>query len=101
MFVVIILVPFLIAATAVVARARGARGVLAVAGVGLALAAAFVLFAYLKAPTDRPPFGCSDCGRVGGHYWDPAAVFVVLIFSLGSWLVGTGAGAAVRRFTRR
>lgn len=82
-------------------RARGARGILAVAGVGLALAAAFIVFAWLKAPADRSPFGCSDCGRFGRRYWDPAAVFVVVIFGFVSWMAGTGAGAAVRQLIRR
>jgi hypothetical protein len=100
-FVLIVLVPLLVGASTAFVVNGGRRGALLVVSLGFLLAAAFVLAAYLRAPTDHAPSGCADCGRFGGRWWDPAAVFVVALFGVGGWLAGTLAGAAARRLLRR
>ena len=98
--VLVFAAPFALAlACGVVLRASGRRAVILVP-VGFVLAVAVVAAAYLVAPTDGPPHGCSDCGRYWGRWWEPATAVIAAVYGLAAWLAGAGTGAAVSRLRR-
>lgn len=74
---------------------RGAQ--VALGGVGLALAVALFVAAYLRAPSGGPPEGCSDCGEYLGRWWEPWVVVTLLLANLVGWLAGMFAGTMVRQ----
>ena len=90
-FALILAVP-LVVATVV---ARTVRRTRAVAVLGLAVAAGFILWAYLDAPTTAQ--GCSDCRELLGRWWQPNVAGFLALCGYVAWLAGTGLGARRRR----
>jgi hypothetical protein len=67
----------------------------AVALLGLAMVAGFILWAYLDAPTTAD--GCSDCRELFGRWWQPSVATFLAVCGYAAWLAGTGAGMRLRR----
>jgi hypothetical protein len=90
-FVLLLVVPLVVATTlaAAVNRTR------AVALLGLAVVAGFLLWAYLDAPTTSQ--GCSDCRELLGRWWQPNVAGFLALCGYVAWLAGTGLGARRRR----
>jgi hypothetical protein len=68
---------------------------------GVILGAAYVLAAYLSAPTDARDSNCSDCTHYGGRYWEPGLVFVILIWNLIAWTAAVLVGSSIRAWAGR
>jgi hypothetical protein len=72
-----------------------------VAVLGLALAGLFFLWAFLEAPTDTSPEGCSDCSEWLGRWWEPGFVLWIITVNLFAWSIGMMAGALAHPWARR
>ncbi len=64
--------------------------------VGLLVPAVLFSAAYLSAPTDDYPEGCSDCTEWLGRYWEPGYVIFWSFLNLGGWFLGAVIGLAAR-----
>ena len=67
-------------------------------GVGVLLAAGFVLYAYLSAPVDayHDTSGCEHCQQFLGRYWEPVFVVFLVVIAYFAWAAGMGIGALIR-----
>jgi hypothetical protein len=93
---IFVLTPLIVAAVAGVFVRRA----WVVATVGAALVLAFLVFAYLQAPsTSETP--CHDCSDFHGRWIEVALVEFLGGMWLFSWLVGLGVGRGVRVFRSR
>ena len=64
---------------------------------GLLLAFAFVLYAYLQAPADYSQSnGCSDCEEYLGRWWEPLLVIFFAVGGYVSYLIGVGVALLTR-----
>jgi uncharacterized membrane protein len=72
-----------------------------VAGLGLVLAGAFFLWAFLEAATDTSPEDCSDCSEWLGRWWEPGFVLWIITVNLFAWSIGMMAGALAHPWARR
>jgi hypothetical protein len=66
-------------------------------GVGVAIAVAYIVAAYLGSPTSAEEADCSDCGEYLGRWWEPWLVAMFTVFGFVMWLVGAMTGQVVRR----
>lgn len=73
--------------------ARTRWGVVAVGGLGVAVAFPLILWMFLSASTDR---NCSDCDEVLGRYVSTIFLSLVLLGLVG-WVAGVIVGTAVGR----
>ena len=79
-------------------RTRRRIGLLVV--LGIALAVAWILLAYLSAnPSDQRP-DCSDCGVYLGRWWEPGFVLLIVGANLLAWIAGVLVGAGLRSLRR-
>jgi hypothetical protein len=72
---------------------RGGR--IAILGLGLALATAFVLTLYFMAPSDGR-HDCSDCYESLGRWWLPRLAVVLALLNLAGWIFGARIGQRMR-----
>ena len=73
-------------------------GLVALGGV---LAVAFLLYAYLSAPTEASKANCSSCAEYLGRWWDPGLTAAVLGANLAAWITGVLVAAGTRRIAIR
>jgi hypothetical protein len=84
---------------AVVGRSPGRLALIAV--LGLVLAGLVFFAAYLSAPTDNRPEGCSDCTEWLGRYWEPVFVFWIITINLVAWMIGMVLGGLAHPWASR
>lgn len=77
------------------------RRTLALLALGVALAFALVLFAYLSAPTDSRESNCSDCGMYLGRWWEPWFVGFIAVANLLAWAAAVIVAASLRTIASR
>jgi hypothetical protein len=80
----------------IVTKVRWARAYI-VFGIGVALAVAFVLAAYLRAPPDyQHSQGGSDGQMFLERWWEPQFVAFLVVIAYLFWILGVGAGFLIR-----
>ena len=80
----------------IVTKVRWGRAYI-VFGIGVALAVAFVLAAYLRAPPDwQHSQGDSDGRMFLGRWWEPQFVAFLVVIAYMFWVLGVGAGFLIR-----
>ncbi len=92
---------FVIAALLVALGGRTPWRLFLVAVLGFVLAGLILLLAFLQAPTDTPPEGCSDCTYWLGRYWEPGFVLWIITVNLFAWSIGIAVGGLAHPWTRR
>jgi hypothetical protein len=79
-------------------RTRRRVGLLGLLGIGLAVA--WILLAYVSAnPSDQRP-DCSDCRVYLGRWWEPGFVLLIVGANLVAWIAGVLVGAGLRSLRR-
>jgi hypothetical protein len=80
----------------IVTKVRWARAYI-VFGIGVGLAVAFVLAAYLQAPPDYQHSQGDEDGRMFlGRWWEPQFVAFLAVIAYLFWALGVGAGFLIR-----
>jgi hypothetical protein len=92
---------FALSAVLVAIIGRSGLRLAVIAVLGLVLAGLFFLTAFLQAPTDTYPEGCSDCSEWLGRYWEPGFVLWIIIVNLFAWSIGMMAGALAHPWARK
>jgi hypothetical protein len=90
-------VTFVVALALAYVTASTSRRYVAVALLGVGLAAAWFALVLLTASTDPNHKDCSDCEYLWGRWWWPPLVAGVIGLNLAGWLLGATAGWLVRR----
>jgi hypothetical protein len=91
---------FAVSAVLVALIGRSGVRLAPVAVLGLVLAGLFFLTAFLQAPTDTSPEGCSDCSEWLGRWWEPSFVLWIITVNLFAWSIGM-AGALAHPWARK